>query len=289
MIRPERATSKAHEWAPWDDRPAAPRSLVAALPAVAPPHAPARRAGAPEGPRAARGDRAPEGLSAPGRHRAPGLPRSVTARSGGAHPSPVASPTSDRDVAAPDAVDPVDRAAVRAAADAWETFGVAWDLPPATSRVQGLLLVVGRPLTEREVRETLGLSHRAASIALADAEVAGLVVRAADRRRTGRRGPAGTAWAAERDAWRWLGALARRRWGASAAARALEEAAAAAPPGSDLRSRLVEQAEFVRLLDRATAAVAALPPRDLELQVRGLASGPGENAAGLPVEEPSAP
>src|ERR1051325_8172141 len=80
-------------------------------------------------------------------------------------------------------------------ADAWG------GVPPAIARVQAYLMARQEPLTEREVREALGLSHRAASLALADAESWGIVQRVAEPRRVGRRGPAGTAYLAGRHAW----------------------------------------------------------------------------------------
>src|SRR4051794_29506752 len=80
-----------------------------------------------------------------------------------------------------------------ALADAWGDMGGAWGVAPAIARVQAYLMARQEPLTEREVREALGLSHRAASLALADAESWGIVERVSEPRRVGRRGPAGTA------------------------------------------------------------------------------------------------
>ena len=53
-------------------------------------------------------------------------------------------------------------------ADAWGEMGAAWGVTPAIARVQAYLMARQEPLTEREVREALGLSHRAASLALAE-------------------------------------------------------------------------------------------------------------------------
>src|SRR5918994_4395621 len=78
-------------------------------------------------------------------------------------------------------------------ADAWGEMGAAWGVAPAIARVHAYLMARQEPLTEREVREALGLSHRAASLALAEAESWGIVERVAETRRVGRRGPAGTA------------------------------------------------------------------------------------------------
>ena len=57
----------------------------------------------------------------------------------------------------------------------------------------------------------MGLSHRAASLALAEAESWGLVERVAEPRRVGRRGPAGTAYMAIGDHWRWFGRVVAER------------------------------------------------------------------------------
>src|SRR3954467_845479 len=81
-------------------------------------------------------------------------------------------------------------------ADAWGEMSAAWGVAPAIGRVHAYLMVRNEPLTEREIREALGLSHRAASLALTDAEVWGIVERVAEPRRVGRRGPAGTAYVA---------------------------------------------------------------------------------------------
>src|SRR4051812_50020079 len=73
-------------------------------------------------------------------------------------------------------------------------MGAAWGVAPAIARVHAYLMARQEPLTEREVREALGLSHRAASLALAEAESWGIVERVPEPRRVGRRGPAGTAY-----------------------------------------------------------------------------------------------
>ena len=62
-------------------------------------------------------------------------------------------------------------------AEAWGEMGAAWGVTPAIARVQAYLMARQEPLTEREVREALGLSHRAASLALAEAESWGIVER----------------------------------------------------------------------------------------------------------------
>src|SRR6187397_2347438 len=96
-------------------------------------------------------------------------------------------------------------------AEAWGEMGAAWGVTPAIARVQAYLMARQEPLTEREVREALGLSHRAASLALAEAENWGLVQRVPEPRRVGRRGPAGTAFLAVNDHWQWFGRVIAER------------------------------------------------------------------------------
>src|ERR671918_1931514 len=98
-----------------------------------------------------------------------------------------------------------------ALADAWGEMGAAWGVAPAIARVQAYLLARQDALTEREVREALGLSHRAASLALAEAEAWGLIERVSEPRRVGRRGPAGAAYQAVGDHWRWFGRVVAER------------------------------------------------------------------------------
>ena len=82
----------------------------------------------------------------------------------------------------------------RSFASAWGAIGAAWGVAPSTAAVQGYLLVSDGPLTEPEVRRALGMSHRAASLALAQCEEWGLIERAEAPRRSGQRGPAAVAW-----------------------------------------------------------------------------------------------
>ena len=81
----------------------------------------------------------------------------------------------------------------RSFAVAWGAIGAAWGVAPSTATVQGYLLVSEGPLTEPEVRRALGMSHRAASMALAQCEEWGLIERAEGPRRSGQRGPAAVA------------------------------------------------------------------------------------------------
>jgi DNA-binding transcriptional regulator GbsR (MarR family) len=161
-------------------------------------------------------------------------------------------------------------------AEAWGEMGGAWGVTPAIARVQAYLMARQEPLTEREVREALGLSHRAASLALAEAESWGIVERVREPRRVGRRGPAGTAYLAVGDHWQWFGrVIAERkiREGDPIVA-VLEvkerEAAAALEARPDdtelaaLRDWLSAFLVFVRLFDRAVGLVPQLDPRELE-------------------------
>jgi DNA-binding transcriptional regulator GbsR (MarR family) len=165
-------------------------------------------------------------------------------------------------------------------AEAWGEMSAAWGVAPAIGRVHAYLMVRDEPLTEREIREALGLSHRAASLALADAEEWGIVERVPEPRRVGRRGPAGTAFVAVGDHWQWFSSvIAERkiREGDPIVAvigRTAEEAgrlAAEHPADPDLgalRDWLVSFNAFVRLFDRAVGLVPKLQPRELERGMR---------------------
>jgi DNA-binding transcriptional regulator GbsR (MarR family) len=161
-------------------------------------------------------------------------------------------------------------------AEAWGEMGAAWGVTPAIARVQAYLMARQEPLTEREVREALGLSHRAASLALAEAESWGIVERVREPRRVGRRGPAGTAYLAVGDHWQWFGRVIAERKvrEGDPIVRTLEikerEAAAALEARPDdpelaaLRDWLSAFLVFVRLFDRAVGLVPQLDPRELE-------------------------
>jgi DNA-binding transcriptional regulator GbsR (MarR family) len=96
-------------------------------------------------------------------------------------------------------------------ADLWGDMGPAWNVTPSVARVHGYLLASGGVLTEREVREALGLSHRAASLALAELEEWRLVGRVEDPRREARPGPSAVAWHVVGDRWRWFQRVAEER------------------------------------------------------------------------------
>ncbi|MGK2850055.1 MAG: GbsR/MarR family transcriptional regulator [Candidatus Limnocylindrales bacterium] len=161
-------------------------------------------------------------------------------------------------------------------AAAWGEMGAAWGVTPAIARVQAYLMARQEPLTEREVREALGLSHRAASLALAEAESWGIVERVSEPRRVGRRGPAGVAYLAVGDHWQWFGrVIAERkiREGDPIVAvldqKAAQAATAAAAHPTDpelarLRDWLASFVVFVRLFDRAVGLLPQLEPRELQ-------------------------
>ncbi len=167
-------------------------------------------------------------------------------------------------------------------------MGAAWGVAPAIARVHAYLMARQQPLTEREVREALGLSHRAASLALSEAEAWGIVERVPEPRRVGRRGPAGTAYHAVGDHWQWFGrVIAERkiREGDPIIAvleRTARESAAAAAENPDdgdlvaLRDWLKTFLVFVRLFDRAVGLLPQLEPRELERGLRLLGQVPDE-------------
>jgi DNA-binding transcriptional regulator GbsR (MarR family) len=168
-------------------------------------------------------------------------------------------------------------------ADAWGDMGAAWGVAPAIARVHAYLLSRQEPLTEREVREALGLSHRAASLALAEAVDWGLVERVPEPRRVGRRGPPGTAFVAVGDHWRWFGRVVAERkvregdpivTVLETQARRASAAAAEHPDDSELaglRDWLATFLVFVQLFDRAVGLLPALEPRQLERSLNLLA------------------
>ena len=173
-------------------------------------------------------------------------------------------------------------------ANAWGEMGAAWGVAPAIARVHAYLMTRGEPLTEREVREALGLSHRAASLALAEAEAWGLVERVAEPRRVGRRGPAGAAYMAIGDHWRWFGHVVAERkvregdpiivvleQTLTDTAVALRDHAGD-PDLIRLRDWLSTFLVFVRLFDRAVGLVSRLEPTELERAVRLLGEVPDD-------------
>ena len=149
----------------------------------------------------------------------------------------------------------------RSFASAWGEIGAAWGVAPSTATVQGYLLVSDGPLTEPEVRRALGMSHRAASLALAQCEEWGLIRRAETPRRSGQRGPAAAAWSVVDDHWEWFRrvAAARKERETDPVLPVIERCTAAAQPtGTNsgdaemqrLGERLTELLDFVRRFDR---------------------------------------
>jgi DNA-binding transcriptional regulator GbsR (MarR family) len=161
-------------------------------------------------------------------------------------------------------------------ADAWGEMGASWGIAPAIARVHAYLMSRGQPLTEREVREALGLSHRAASMALDAAVEWGIVEAVAEPRRVGSRGPAGTAYVAVGDHFRWFSRVIAHRKAlegdpiVDVLERTLHEADDAAravpddPELAALRDWLVTFLSFVRLFDRAIGLVPAVDPARLQ-------------------------
>lgn len=160
----------------------------------------------------------------------------------------------------------------RTFARAWGEIGAAWGVAPSTATVQGYMLAHGGPLTEPELRRALGISHRAASLALAQCETWGLIRRAEAARRSGNRGPAAAAWVMIGDHWEWFRrvAQARKERETEPVVPVLEHCVALAAAGGDdqelaaLRERLAELLEFVRRFDRGVGIVVAGPPAAIE-------------------------
>jgi DNA-binding transcriptional regulator GbsR (MarR family) len=191
----------------------------------------------------------------------------------------VKAQVSARDRAVGEAEPPAESLRLRFA-DAWGDMSASWGVAPAIGRVHAYLMVRNEPLTEREIREALGLSHRAASLALNDAVTWGIVERVSEPRRVGRRGPAGTAFVAVGDHWQWFTrVIAERkiREGdpiVDVIARTADEAGRLAverPADRDLaalRDWLVAFNGFVKLFDRAVGLIPRLAPRELERGMR---------------------
>ena len=188
----------------------------------------------------------------------------------------------------PDTGSPIAEEIRRRLADAWGEMGAAWGVAPAIARVHAYLMARQEPLTEREVREALGLSHRAASLALAEAESWGLVERVREPRRVGRRGPAGAAYQAIGDHWRWFGRVVAERKVREGdpiivvLEASLTDARLAIqrhPDDADLarlRDWLSTFLVFVRLFDRAVGLVSRLEPTELERALRLLGEVPDD-------------
>jgi len=163
-------------------------------------------------------------------------------------------------------------------ASAWGEIGAAWGVAPSTATVQGYFLAHGGPLTEPEIRSALGLSHRAAALALAECTEWGLIERAPVARRTGRRGPAAAAYVAVGDNWQWFHRVAKARKERETdpvipvIARCAELARIGAAEGSagegddlqDLSRRLDGLLRFVHLFDGGVGVIVAASPSATE-------------------------
>ena len=204
----------------------------------------------------------------------------------------VKSQVSEGGDAAPRPASPAEDLRLRFA-DAWGSMSASWGVAPAIGRVHAYLMVRNEALTEREIREALGLSHRAASLALADAEAWGIVVRVSEPRRVGRRGPAGTAYVAVGDHWQWFTSVIAERKVREGDPivevidrTAVEATTLAGEHPRDvelaaLRDWLVAFNAFVRLFDRAVGLIPKLQPRELERGMRLLGQVPDETVLRL--------
>ncbi len=163
----------------------------------------------------------------------------------------------------------------RSFAAAWGEIGASWGVAPSTATVQGYLLVSDGPLSEPEVRRALGMSHRAASLALAQCEEWGLIERAESSRRSGQRGPAAAAWTVVGDHWVWFRRVAAERKQRETdpvipvIARCAEDAREAAVVNDDpelaaLGERLTALLEFVRRFDRGVEVFVTGDARSIE-------------------------
>lgn len=143
-------------------------------------------------------------------------------------------------------------------AKGWGRIGASWGVAPSTAAVQGYLLLHGGPLSEAELRQALGLSHKAAFTALAECEGWGLV-KEVEPKRTGRRGPAGRAWVAVGDHWEWFRRVvaARKVRETDPVMPLLDECLrrADATGDSDLRDRVASLLAFTHQFDRGINAV----------------------------------
>ncbi len=153
-------------------------------------------------------------------------------------------------------------------ADTWGDMGPAWNVTPSVARVHGYLLVDGGTLTERDIREALGLSHRATSLALVELEEWRLVERVDDAPRDPRPGPSAAAWRVAGDRWRWFQRVAEERRAREAdplqprlqvCLELADEAVAASPTDEDarrLRGWIAEIQGLAALFDRALRALS---------------------------------
>ncbi|MGH2488329.1 MAG: GbsR/MarR family transcriptional regulator [Candidatus Limnocylindria bacterium] len=151
-------------------------------------------------------------------------------------------------------------------AAAWGRFGVAWGVAPSTATVHGYMLLHGGPLTEAQLREALGFSHRATLLALSQSESWGLIERT-EPIRTGRRGPPSQAWVQVGDHWRWFGRVAgaRKERETDPVMPLLEECRRRAKKvdSGDLRQRLDSLVKFIDEFDRGIGVIVRAHPEAL--------------------------
>ncbi len=155
-------------------------------------------------------------------------------------------------------------------AAAWGGVSAAWGIAPSTATVQGYLLVSDGPLSEPEVRRALGMSHRAASLALAQCEEWGLIQRSEAPRRSGHRGPAAVAWTVVGDHWEWFRrvAAARKQRETDPVVPVIERCAALAREAATLDADRGELGELAARLDALLGFVTRFD-RGVEVFVRG--------------------
>ncbi len=148
-------------------------------------------------------------------------------------------------------------------------------MAPSTAAVQGYLLVSEGPLSEPEVRRALNMSHRAASLALAQCEEWGLIERSASSRRSGQRGPAAVAWMVVDDHWEWFRRVASARKERETdpvlpvIVRCTDQARTAAELDADpeltrLSERFAALLDFVRRFDRGVETFVRGDARSIE-------------------------
>jgi len=160
-------------------------------------------------------------------------------------------------------------------ADSWGQMGGAWGVQPSVARIHGYLLAHGGVLTERQIREALDLSHRAASMALAEIETWGLIERVPDPNRGARRGPSAVAWRTVGDRWLWFQRIAEQRKAREAdplvprlqtCLALAQDAVVAAPDDPEvgrLRDWMTDLLGFIRLFDRAVSMLARAESTEL--------------------------
>lgn len=169
----------------------------------------------------------------------------------------------------------------RSFAAAWGAIGAAWGIAPSTATVQGYLLLSSGPLSEPEVRRALGMSHRAASLALVQCEEWGLIERATAQRRSGQRGPAAVAWTVVGDHWEWFRRVAAARKQRETdpvlpvIERCVDEAQGASERDDDpelavLGRRLASLLDFVQRFDRGVEVFVRGDARAIEGLFRAL-------------------